>query len=478
VAIAISRGGINSYANPACLRMFGFEGAEELAGRAIFDLIAPRSRAMVVSRMQHRAQRQPEPTEYDLVVQRKDGTEFPAHIAVTLVSLADGPAGVALFTDITDRVSAELALRDSEARFRGVFEQAALGIGLTTPEGQFLRANRKLCEILGYTEGELAALNFRDITHPDDLTANESLREHALAGETDSYVMEKRYIRKDGTTVWTNLTSSLVRGPSGEPGYVIGMIDDVTARKQLEDALRRQREQLEHATRVRSMGELTATLAHELSQPLTAIVSNAHAAGRLLAADPPDLAEAGAALSDIAYAGQRAADVIRGMRAMLRKGEPRRTALDINQLIFETIPLVKSRLQLGGIALRTQLEPGLPLLHGDQIELQQALLNLFLNAMDAMCDCKPGARELVLSSARSGPSLVQVDLCDAGVGLAEQELARVFDPFYTTKPEGLGMGLPITQTIVRAHGGRIWATRNPERGITMHVVLPVGPEAA
>ncbi len=398
--------------------------------------------------MQRRAGQQPEPTEYDLVALRKDGAEIPVHIAVTLASLADGPAGVAFFTDISERTNAEVALRDSEARFRGVFEQAALGIALTTPEGRFLRANRKFCEMLGYTEGELSALTFRNITHPDDLADNIVLRERALAGEFGTYAMEKRYIRKDGTVVWTSLTSSLVREPAGEPVYMIGVSEDITARKMMEDAIRDQREQIEHVTRVRSMGELTATLAHELSQPLTAIVSNAHAARRLLDADPPDLAEAGAALGDIASAGQRAGDVIRRLRALLRKAEPRRTPLNINQLIVETIPLVKGRLQLGGIALRTHLEPGLPPLHGDQIELQQALLNLLLNALDAMHGCQPDACELAVSSAHSGPSTIQIDVCDAGAGLDERELARVFEPFYTTKPDGLGMGLPIAQTIV------------------------------
>ncbi|XXY49394.1 response regulator [Sorangium sp. So ce269] len=235
-------------------------------------------------------------------------------------------------------------------------------------------------------------------------------------------------------------------------------------------------DELAHLNRVSAMSELAASLAHELSQPLAAILSNAQAAERLLAHAPPDIAEVRAALADIMADDRRAGQIIQRMRAMLRKGELSVAALDLDELIREVVRLMASAALLAATTVRIELAPGLPRVRGDGIQLQQVLLNLLVNALDAVARRPPEARLVVVRTRRAAGGQVELSVADSGDGIPPADLERVFEPFFTSKPQGLGVGLAISRSIVEAHGGRLWAEHCPGEGATFRCALPVWSE--
>jgi signal transduction histidine kinase/integral membrane sensor domain MASE1 len=249
---------------------------------------------------------------------------------------------------------------------------------------------------------------------------------------------------------------------------------DVSDRKRGEHEALQQRQSLAHAGRVLAVGELAGSLAHELNQPLTAMVTNAQAAQRLIDQSTPDPVELQEILSDIVQAGQRGANVIRGVRGLLRRADSDQVAVDMNMLVREVAGLLHSDAILKGISVRLDMSPDLPPVLGERVQLQQVVLNLFMNAYEAMSGAPDGPRELVVRTKR-GPANVDFLVSDTGPGLSDETVQRMFEPFFTTKPEGLGLGLSISRTIVRAHGGEIRAVRHAERGSTISVTLPTPP---
>jgi signal transduction histidine kinase len=245
------------------------------------------------------------------------------------------------------------------------------------------------------------------------------------------------------------------------------------SRRRSEMEGQRLRQDLAHVGRVSTVGELTASLAHELNQPLTAILANAQAIRRMLETDKVDLTELRAIVGDIVDDDKRASQVISRLRGLLKKGPLERSSVDMGELVGQVARLVAGDASLRNAVIRLDLAPDLPPVYGDRVQLQQAVLNLILNGLDAMRDSEPGNRTLVLRTARAGPETVEVTVQDSGVGIERIDLARIFDAFYTTKAEGLGMGLAIVRSIVEAHGGRVGARNNPEGGATFSFVLPV-----
>ncbi len=236
-------------------------------------------------------------------------------------------------------------------------------------------------------------------------------------------------------------------------------------------------DELAHLNRVSAMSELAASIAHELNQPLAAILSNAQAAQRLLARTPPDVAEARAALDDIVADDRRAAKVIERMRAMLRKGELTAVALDLGEVVREVARLLASAALLAGATLRIELAPGLPRVRGDGIQLQQVLLNLLVNALDAVSRRPPEARFVAVRARPADGGGVELSVADSGEGVPPADLERIFEPFFTSKAQGLGVGLAISRSIVEAHGGRLWAERGAGEGATFRCTLPLWDEA-
>jgi C4-dicarboxylate-specific signal transduction histidine kinase len=252
----------------------------------------------------------------------------------------------------------------------------------------------------------------------------------------------------------------------------IGAVMDMTAAKRAEEELHQARADLAHVTRVTTLGELTASIAHEVNQPVCAVVTNADAGLRWLAAQPPDLEEARQALGRIVNEGNRASEVIDRVRALVKKAPPRKDRLDINEIILEVIALTRSEVHRNRVALQVQLLSGLPPISGDRIQLQQVILNLIINAIEAMSGMSDGPREVLVGSRNDGADDVLVAVRDSGRGLDAERLDHLFDAFYTTKPNGLGMGLAISRSIIEAHGGRLWATPNGPRGAIFQFMLP------
>jgi signal transduction histidine kinase len=249
---------------------------------------------------------------------------------------------------------------------------------------------------------------------------------------------------------------------------------DVTERRRAEE----ERQALAHANRITTMGQLTASIAHEVNQPIAAVVTNAQAALRWLDMQPSDPEEVRQALDRIVRNGRRAGDVIGRIRALVAKAPPRKDRLDISDTIREVIALTRSELRSSGTSLQTQLADGLPLIRVDRIQLQQVMLNLILNAIEAMSRSDEGSRELLISTEEDGANGVRVAVRDWGPGLKPESLDRLFDAFYTTKPDGMGMGLSICRSIIEAHGGRVWATPNVPQGAVLQFTLPRQGETA
>jgi C4-dicarboxylate-specific signal transduction histidine kinase len=233
--------------------------------------------------------------------------------------------------------------------------------------------------------------------------------------------------------------------------------------------------ELAHANRVASLGQLTASIAHEVNQPLAAAATNAHAALRWLGARPADLVEVRQALERIIANTERAGDVVGRIRALVNKAPPRRDALDINQGILEVIALTRGEMTKNGVVLQTRLADDLPLIQGDGVELQQVILNLILNALEAMSSLRGRPRELQISTGTDASGGVLVSVADSGPGLPSDSMDCLFEAFYTTKPDGMGMGLTISRSIVAAHGGRMWASANDPRGAVIQFTLPLEP---
>ena len=301
--------------------------------------------------------------------------------------------------------------------------------------------------------------------HPDDRETVEREVRHALANRSD-YAGEFRAVLPDGTLRWIASRGRGYADANGTPIRMVGAAIDITERKRSEAALLRQRSELAHLSRVAMLGELSGSMAHELNQPLTAILSNAQAAQRFLAGEEADLGEVRDILADIVAEDKRAGEIIRRLRLLLKKGEVQHQPLNVNEVVQEVLKLVRSDLVNQNVTTQTELAPDLPVVHGDRVQLQQVLLNLVMNGCEAMAGTEKSARQLTIRTDRSEDGSVRVSVADCGPGIAPEKLEQIFESFYTTKPQGMGLGLTVCRTIITAHHGKLWATSKPGRGAT------------
>jgi PAS domain S-box-containing protein len=373
--------------------------------------------------------------------------------------------------DITDQKRVEGALRESEARLRFLLESTrAVPWVADAVTWQFTYVGPQASELLGYPQEAWYAKDFwADHVHPDDREATLAFcREHSQ-GHTD-YQFDYRMVSAAGRAVWIHDVVNVV-AEDGAPRLLRGFMIDVTDRRRAEEELRGLREQFARVGRATTMGELAASIAHEVNQPLCAIVTNAQAVRHMLDGGG-DLTEVREAVQDIARDGQRASAVIARIRGLLRKAPPRRAAVGVNDLIREVCALTRGEMARRGVAVKLELAEGLPAVSADRVQLQQVILNLMANGADAMDGVAREARELVVRSDADGAGAVAVAVQDAGAGIPPGDVERVFDPFFTTKAGSIGMGLAICKSIVQAHGGRIGAGPNAGRGATVRFTLP------
>jgi PAS domain S-box-containing protein len=331
--------------------------------------------------------------------------------------------------------------------------------------------NRGAEELFGWTRAEALGKISDDLLEkrfsaPVDEVTAELLRMGRWEGELTCK-------KRDRTAVAVASRWSLQRDRQGRPAAVLETNNDITERKQAEEALQQAQANIERLNRVMLLGEMTASIAHEVNQPLAAIVANAGAGLRWLTPQSPDIEEARQALARIVRDGNRASEVINRIRALFRKLPSRRDRLDINEAVREVIALTDSNMQRNRVNLETRLARGLLLVRGDRVQLQQVILNLIVNAIEAMSEVDDRPRELAVHSAGGNSEDVLVEIRDSGPGLDPTSLDHLFDSFYTTKPEGTGMGLAICRSIVEAHGGRLWAAPNAPYGAVFRFSLPV-----
>jgi PAS domain S-box-containing protein len=363
-------------------------------------------------------------------------------------------------------------LRESEERMTLASEAAGFGVWMWNIQRDQVWGSERWLGLFGFASD--ATVTFESLIqriHPDDREGVEHAVRRAVADRSD-YAAEYRVVLPDDTQRWVTARGRVYPDAHGKPVRMMGATIDITARKQAEAEALRQRAELAHVARVSTMGELAASVAHELNQPLGAILANAEAADLFLSQDPPALDELRAILIDIRQDDERASEVIRRMRALLRKQELERLPLEINSVVEDVLQVVSGDAALRKIAIGAELAPGLPKVLGDRVHLQQVLLNLMLNGMDAMAGEPRERRRLSIRTRSSADGLVELAVTDLGHGIEPEKLPRLFEAFYTTKPNGMGMGLSISRTIIEAHHGRIWAENNAGGGAVFRVALP------
>ena len=374
--------------------------------------------------------------------------------------------------DVTDLVNKDQALRESEERMRVAAEAVNLGIwewDLTKDEIWATNARRAL---VGWpASGKITWNDFMSSLHPDDRDRVRQTVDDAIHGGED-FDSEYRLILPDGIVRWMSTRGSVHFDDAGKPARLLGISIDITARKQAELDAQRDRAELSHLSRVALMGEMSASIAHELNQPLAGILSNAAAGQRFIDRGDVDQREIRELLGDIIADGHRASDVVRGIRGMVKKEQVERHSVDLNAIVMDALRMASPDAVLRSCKLETSLDPNLRNIDGDPVQLQQVLLNLMINAFDAMRDTPPSSRKVLITTQSNGDGTVRASVRDHGVGISEDMRDRLFDPFFSTKSEGLGMGLPIVRSIVEAHGGTITAENIDDGGARFEFVLP------
>jgi PAS domain S-box-containing protein len=479
IFIGDSRGRIIE-ANDAFLELLGYDHDDVISGRMRWTKLTPTEWAPAdedaLAQLGETGTCRPYEKEY----YRKDGSRIPVLVGGAFFQ-KKADEGVVFVIDMSDRKRAEEALRESEAKIRRLVDSNIIGIFIWDFDGRILEANDEFLRMVGYDHEDLLAGNiwWADLTPPDWRDRNNArIEQQKGSGRFEPF--EKEFTRKDGSRV-----PILIGGATFEKGgnQGVAFVLDLTGRKQVEaearENERRYREaqlELAHANRVATMGQLTSSIAHEVNQPITAAVTYALAARRWLSAEPPNFREVDYALSLIIKEGNRVGEVVGRIRALIEKAPARKDAVAINDAILEVLALTRTEVADHSVSVRTQLAEGLPAVQGDRVQLQQVLLNLIINAIEAMRDVGEKERELVISS-RNEPNGVSVEVQDSGPGFAPAALERVFEAFYTTKPDGLGLGLSICRSIIEAHNGRLWASPNVPCGAVFRFTAPAHPAA-
>jgi PAS domain S-box-containing protein len=417
----------------------------------------------------------------EMTALRRNGSEFPVELSVAPYRIGGTWAFSGFVRDVTERKRLYKDLQEREAKFRRLVDSNIIGIFIWGPEGRIIDANEAFLRIVGYDRDDLVSGRLRWSEMRPEWSDADDRRVAELKATGTAQPHELEYIQKGGSAVPVLVGAANFEGGRDEG---MGFVIDLTDRKKAEAAAReseaRYREvqmALAHANRVATMGQLSASIAHEINQPIAAAITYAKAGLRWLRAQPPELEEVREVLSSIVETASRADDVISRVRALFKK-EPRgHESLEINEAILEVIALIRSEAAKNGVSVQTELAERLPAVCGDRVQLQQVILNLLINSIDAMSGKSEGPRELLISTKKDDPDGVFVAVQDSGPGFAPESGGRLFEAFYTTKPDGLGMGLSICRSIIEAHEGRLWATANVPQGAIFQFTLPSHPSS-
>ncbi len=373
---------------------------------------------------------------------------------------------------ITDRKRAELAIRESEQRFRTLFEKANDAIFLENERDEIVEVNERACALLGYSRQELLTMKVSDLQAPEIRGQVGTVISREVERHGDA-TFETIDLHRSGRRILVEVTNTPIFDLDQK--LVLSVVRDVTERKRAAEALEQMHEQLAHANRVATMGQLTASIAHEIAQPIGAVYNRANAAINFLNKDPPDLEEVREAISRIADASDRAREIIGRIRDQVKKAPPRKDIFDLNQAIEEVLLLAGNAITKDAIVVQADFAKDLPPVQGDRVQLQQVALNLILNALEAMRSIDDRLKELRINTEATDAGDVVVTVSDTGPGIAPENLERIFEPFFTTKSSGVGIGLSICRSIIEAHGGSLRAGANQPRGTMFQFTLPGAP---
>jgi PAS domain S-box-containing protein len=378
-------------------------------------------------------------------------------------------------TDIDDQKRAQEVLQASENDLRRILDNIPALVSTVSSAGRIEVPNRRLTDYFGKTLEELSAWPTNDIVHPDDRPRVVAEIMHSLTNGIP-YTSELRYHRADGAYRWHDLHLVPARDADGRIAVWYAQITDIEDRKRAEEALNQARSELAHASRVTTLGALTASITHEVNQPLSGILTNASTCMRMLAHDPPNIEGARETVRRLIRDGNRMTEVINRLRALFSKKDAAIESMNLNETVLEVIALCLVDLQKNRVMLCPELPDDLPLVRGDRVQLQQVILNLFRNGSDAMSTVEDRPRRLVIRTERDEGDRVRLTVQDAGVGFDPQVVDRLFDPFYTTKGNGMGIGLSVSRTIIESHHGRLWATLNHGPGAAFSFSIPRASE--
>jgi PAS domain S-box-containing protein len=460
--------------NPALQRMTGYSEAE-LRGLSAADITHEDDKAVTTAVLAAHVAGQPRTPRLEKRYRRKDSGVIWGDVSAFLVPVPGStPLLGAIVVDITDRKQAEHELRRSEAALLDAQQISHTGNWRWNIGTDDVSLSAELRRILAMDPAAAmpSAAAFIAMVHAEDRPAFQDALDRAIR-ERRQFEHEYRLVLHDESVKHLHIVGRPDVSGSGELDYT-GVVMDVTERRHAEEALRNAHAELTRVSRLTTMGELAASIAHEINQPLAAIVMSGSAGLRWLNEESPDLDEAREAFARVVSDGTRAGEVIRGLRGLAKKSGPHLTTLDIDDVIRDVLALTHSELQQHGVVLRTDLAAGDRPLRGDPVQLQQVLLNLILNGIDAMKAVTDRPRELTVSSAPAEPHGVVVSVEDTGTGLDPAIAHRVFEPMFTTKPDGLGMGLSICRSIIEAHGGRLWTVPRAPHGTAVRFTVPTG----
>jgi PAS domain S-box-containing protein len=475
--VTIDHEGCITEFNPAAERTFGYRRGEVL-GKNLADAIIPPS-----LREKHRqgfarylatGEARVLGKRIEMTAVRADGSEFPVEMAITRTPLEGPPSFIGFLRDITERKRAEHQLRRSEAFLAEAQDLSRIGsFSWRVPTDEIVWSEQlyRIFQIDRDAQVTFELIGTR--IHPEDLSLFQEHIERSRRDRNDMQ-LEFRLQMPDRVVKYVHVAAH-IRGDHGQLEY-IGAVQDVTERRSSEEALSKARSELSHVARVTSLGVLTASIAHEVNQPLSGIVTNASTCLRMLAADPPNVDGARETARRTIRDGNRASEVITRLRALYGKKEPTIESVDLNEAIREVIALSLSELQRNRVILRPELADDLPPVAGDRVQLQQVVLNLLRNASDAMSTIDDRPRDLLIRTEPDDNDRVRLSVTDVGVGFEPQAADGLFEAFYTTKDEGMGIGLSVSRSIIERHHGRLWAKPNNGPGVTFSFSIPCKPE--
>jgi nitrogen fixation negative regulator NifL len=404
----------------------------------------------------------------------KDGTLIWESATIVAVSNKSGETThyIKVAENITEKKRALSRLEESERRFRSIFEQAAVGIGLVDREGRWFEVNDYLCSMVGYHRDELKGRSFLEITHDEDAPEEDNWNEAFEKGLIKTASTDKRYCCKDGSDIWVKVTATAILGLGNRPQYYLCLIEDQTRHREIEEKAARRQSQLAHLSRVNTLQQMASELAHEIDQPLCAILTTAQACRRIMETASCTVPEVLVAMDDLVGQAQRAGAVVSNVRKFSRKQELQKKIFDLNKVVAEAVALVEPDLRSHGVVIELKLSGSVDLpVTGDPLLVQQVVVNLCSNACDAL-ETDGVAEKVIVLTTEEDESMVKVSVADSGIPLKSEMVASIFEPFFTTRNDGLGIGLSLSRSIIDSHDGMLWVDPGESTGNTFSFTLP------